>query len=393
MKQKKDNYLKANPVLSICKILLLLLLPEAFLALYLKKVIKADNVVTYYFLIYYLILFIFFFVSILIAFGVFAAGFLLFGFIAGYKFVYLKFGSFVLIRIKGKFKVKRSITPGIIAQCIFEPPDLNGKKLPALLYNLGGGILCSSVAVTALCLYFYYGKNFSFSIILLIIAISFITVVLTNLIPMRIGMYVNNGMTAVSLCKSKEASRYFQIALKIIASMASGKFLTEMPDDWFGIPSDDEMKNNIIADTAVSVCDRLNEKLDFQKADLLAAHFLEIKSGMSVINLKILTCNRIYYELITQNRKDVITALLTDSQKNYMKIMNKTPSVIRTEYAYALLFENNCEKAEKIKSVFDKYAKSYLFEKEIATERTLMKKAEERFLLIENNVENCTDMN
>ena len=54
-----------------------------------------------------------------------------------------------------------------------------------------------------------------------------------------------------------------------------------------------------------------------------------------------------------------------------MKAMKDFPSVIRTEYVYALLYEENENKAVKVK--FEKQAKMYPYENEIQAEREFMK--------------------
>jgi hypothetical protein len=51
--------------------------------------------------------------------------------------------------------------------------------------------------------------------------------------------------------------------------------------------------------------------------------------------------------------------------------MQKFPSVIRTEYAYALLYEKDLPKAEKLKARFEKCAKNYPYTGDIESEREL----------------------
>ena len=55
-----------------------------------------------------------------------------------------------------------------------------------------------------------------------------------------------------------------------------------------------------------------------------------------------------------------------------MKAMKKYPSVLRTEYVYALLAEQNPKKAEKLMAQFRQCAKSYPYPSEIEGERQLM---------------------
>lgn len=70
--------------------------------------------------------------------------------------------------------------------------------------------------------------------------------------------------------------------------------------------------------------------------------------------------------------------MFTKTQKKFMKSMKNFPSVLRTEYAYALLCENDTAKAEHIKAKFEKCAKTYPYPNDIQSERELMEMAELR---------------
>ena len=88
--------------------------------------------------------------------------------------------------------------------------------------------------------------------------------------------------------------------------------------------------------------------------------------------------DRIYCELIRENRRDVLEDMLDRQQKKFMKSMKNFPSVMRTDYAYALLAEQDMTKAGTIKGRFDKKARTYPHPSEIVGERQLMIYAEQR---------------
>ena len=52
--------------------------------------------------------------------------------------------------------------------------------------------------------------------------------------------------------------------------------------------------------------------------------------------------------------------------------MKNFPSVLRTEYAYALLCEKDTVKADKVKNQFEKCAKTYPYQNDVQSERELM---------------------
>ncbi len=102
------------------------------------------------------------------------------------------------------------------------------------------------------------------------------------------------------------------------------------------------------------------------------AHLLKIDSGIIGLHRNLMICDRIYIELIGENRKDVIDGMFTKEQRGFMNLMNSFPSIIRTEYAYALLYEKNRDKAEKYEKLFEKCAKIYPYPSDIQSERKLM---------------------
>ena len=149
-----------------------------------------------------------------------------------------------------------------------------------------------------------------------------------------------------------------------------------MPAEWFAVPTDDAMKNSMVATRCVFACNRLMDEEKFEEADALMAHLLEIESGIVGLHHDLLICDRIYVELIRENRSEVIESMLTKEQKQFMKAMKRFPSVLRTQYALALLWEKDAAKAETIKGDFEKAVKSYPYPQEIDSERELMRIAE-----------------
>ena len=72
-----------------------------------------------------------------------------------------------------------------------------------------------------------------------------------------------------------------------------------------------------------------------------------------------MVCDQMYVEMISENRKEILDEMRTRDQMRVMKAMKKYPSVLRTEYVYALLVEQNPKKAEKLMAQFRQCAKSY----------------------------------
>lgn len=86
--------------------------------------------------------------------------------------------------------------------------------------------------------------------------------------------------------------------------------------------------------------------------------------------------DRMYVELITENRKEVLEELQSQEQKRFMKQMKNSLEIFRTEYVYALLQERNPEKAAEILAQFEKAGKMYPYESSLCSERELIQIAE-----------------
>ena len=256
------------------------------------------------------------------------------------------------------------------------PPDMEEGKIPMVLYNLGGSLM--NVITSALLFALYiFTKNVPFlSVILLMCAIVGIVIAIMNGVPLRLGTVDNDSYNAFSLTRNSEAMRSFWIQMKVNEQLAKGVRLKDIPDEWFIVPSDEAMKNSMVVVMGVFACNRLMDQQDFQEADKLMEHIMSIESGMVGLHRSLMVCDRMYIEMISENRKEIIDGMLTKEQKQFMKQMKKFPSVLRTEYALALLHDKERENAEKIKTLFEKCAKSYPYQNDVESERELMKIAE-----------------
>ncbi len=306
-------------------------------------------------------------------------GHLIFGLISGYKFSSFRIASFMLVKDNGKLRLKRFSISGTGGQCLMTPPDLKDGKIPFVLYNLGGSVFNVIISTLFLGIYFLCADiPYLSSILLIFTAIGFVSA-MTNGIPMRLGTVDNDGYNTVALSGNKAAVEAFWVQLKVVEQSSKGVCIKDMPAEWFTVPSDEELKNSMIAVRGVFACNRLMEQKRFEDADKLMSHILEIESGMVGLHRSLMICDRIFVELTGKNRLEVIQNMLTKEQNKFMKSMKRYPTVLRTQYSIALLYENDTAKAERIKKEFDNCAKSYPYPHETDTERELMEIAESKF--------------
>lgn len=304
------------------------------------------------------------------------AGHLVFGMLSGYKFSSFRIASFMWVKENDKVIFRRLSIAGTGGQCLMIPPDMQDGRIPVVLYNLGGSFMNVIVGAIFLLVFFLcFGVPYLSTVMLLVAVVGFMIAII-NGVPMRMGTVDNDGYNAFALTRNLDAMESFWVQLKVVEQTAKGVRLKDMPAEWFAVPTDEAMKNSMVATRGVFACNRLMDAENFEDADKLMEHMMEIDSGITGLHRNLLVCDRMYIELITENRKNILDSMLDKEQKKFMNQMKNFPSVLRTEYVYALLCEKNIEKAQKVKVRFEKCAKSYPYQNDVKFERELMERAE-----------------
>ena len=258
------------------------------------------------------------------------------------------------------------------------PPEMVNGTFPVALYNLGGPIsnlIVSLVFLPVLILAPQGGYFALFSFLMIGVGIVF---GMSNGVPLRTKSVDNDGYNAVSLRKNKEAMRAFWIQMKVNEQLRHGVRTKDMPDDWFQVPSDEAMKNSMVATIGVYAASRLMDQHKFDEAEALISHILEIETGIVAIHRNLLLCDLIYLELIGQNRSDRLDELYSKALKKFIKTMKAFPSIIRMEYAYYLLAAGDPDMAARMKVSFEKVAATYPYPNDINTERELIQIADDK---------------
>lgn len=300
------------------------------------------------------------------------AGHLVFGLCTGYQFSSFRIGSFMLLKIDGKLKIRKFSLAGTGGQCLMSPPELVDGKMPVVLYNLGGCIMNLIASVIFAVIGYFMQENdiiFVFSVCMVIIGIAS---ALTNGIPLQIGPMSNDGHNALSLGKNSKAMKALWLQLKVMEQQTKGVRLKDMPADWFAVPADEDMNNVLVAATAVFHANWLMDQLRLEEAAEYIEALLAKEEAVLGVYRSLLTSDRIYCELVVKKNTSEAIYLHNKEHEKFVKQMKNTPSIIRTEYVYALLAEKDEEKAFGYLKQFDKIAKSYPYPNDIASERELM---------------------
>ncbi len=312
---------------------------------------------------------------LMLHFALHEAGHLVFGWLTGYRFCSYRLGSLMLIRENGRLRLRRLHLAGTGGQCLMSPPEPENGRIPYVLYNLGGcianltgGVLCAAASRL-------FAQGSIGETLLLMGAVTGILQAAVNGIPLRLGMVNNDGSNIRAIGKSPAAMRAFWIQMQVNACNAQGIPLREMPPEWFEMPPEAELQNPITATMAVLACNRLMEEQRFAEADAQMAKLLASDAAIVDLHRSLLICDRLYCELTAENRSDVVDALLTRQQLQFLRGMRSFPAVLRTDYVLALFHTRDPERAEQALTAFARRAKSYPYPCEIESERNLMTRA------------------
>ncbi len=300
------------------------------------------------------------------------AGHLVGGLLTGYEFSSYRIGSFMWLKQEDKLVLRRLSIAGTGGQCLMNPPDMVDGKIPYVLYNMGGALANVLFSVLVSLLIFLFGLDSIGGTMCLIFALIGLAIAAMNGIPMSAGGVDNDGMNAVSLGKHPKALRAFWIQIKGNEMISRGARPKDMPAEWFEIPTEEELKNPLIAAIAVLACSRLEDEGKWDEADALMEQLLAEDTGLVQLHRYLLTGERLFLELVRENRPEVVEKYYTKEQKKFMKTMKNYPSVLRIKYAYAMLAENDPEKAAKELEAFEKTAKTYPYPSEIEGEREML---------------------
>lgn len=317
----------------------------------------------------FLLLIVAYFLQIIIHEG----GHLIFGLLTGYRFVSFNIAGHVWSKgADGKLRHGRVQIAGMGGQCLLAPPDYNGGDYPFTLYNLGGvtmnliaalvcyllSVLCPGVPLLHL-----------FLLEMVVVGLFFAA---TNGIPLPIPSIQNDGSNQLCVMKDLDARRALWVQLSVAAAQAEGKRLKDMPEEWLAPFSDEAMDNPIVCTIAVFAANRLMDQLDFPAAEAAIRTLLARKKGVLGLYRMMLTCDGATCELIAGRPGDLTESLSTKENQQLMKGMKTYPSILRTQYALALLKDRDTAKAEKLLAEFEKSAASYPNPGEMEAEREML---------------------
>lgn len=301
------------------------------------------------------------------------SGHLIFGLLTGYRFSSFRIGSVILTKDGGKFRIGSFSMAGTAGQCLLYPNE-GEEKIPYVLYNLGGVIMNLAVGALGLALWFAFRGVPVLGVFLMSLFATGLMIALTNGVPMSVGMVNNDGLNALSLGKDASSLTSFANQLRVNARMTKGERLLAMPRELFELPEGADASNPINATIKVFACNRLMDEHSFAEARTLCEELIADAAVLPIYK-NMLTCDLAFCEMMAGEHERAASRFNKEFTK-FLSLMSKAPSVVRTQYAHALLCEKDAEKAKKYRSAFEKLAKKYPYTGDLESERELLAEAE-----------------
>ncbi|MCF0123810.1 MAG: hypothetical protein HUJ67_06825, partial [Ruminiclostridium sp.] len=120
----------------------------------------------------------------------------------------------------------------------------------------------------------------------------------------------------------------------------------------------------------VFACNRMLDAHQFPQAREAMESLLRDSSALLGIHRSLLV-NDLVFCALREGEVEKANSMLTKAQKKFMRSMKSYPSILRTEYAYALVAEKDEAKAGQIREKFRKLSHSYPYPSELASETEL----------------------
>ena len=299
-------------------------------------------------------------------------GHLVFGLLSHYKFVSFRVGNIVIYKSQGKMYWGRYRIAGTAGQCLMVPPNMKDGKIPYQLYNFGGAIMNLIVAGIATIVLFLAEVGLLSGTICIAMIFFGIFLAFTNGFPFRFGGIDNDGYNAFSLGENHDSLRAFWIQLKVNEMLTGGMRLKDMPEDWFEKPEEESLENNMIATVAAIRCNRLLDMKAFDEANQEIEWLLNCENGLVGIHERLLQIDQIFCEIFGEQREDMLNGMMEKEMESFIKTMKFFPSILRTQYAYALLVEKDSKKASEIKKKFQKVMEKHPYKGDVESEWELI---------------------
>ena len=234
---------------------------------------------------------------------------------------------------------------------VYIPAESKGNKMPTVAYNLGGFILGIIFAILFGILAFALHDYILLYMLLTVLCVTNLAIALTNGIPMRVGLIDNDGRNTVSLIKNPKAAYALRIQLLSNAENSRGVALSDMPNEWFVMPSDDELVDSLMHSQAYLCFSRYFERGEYDKAKEIAIRLLALDNLLG-LHRATLGISLAYIRILDGEYADADQFFKREYYKNSSLYLMDLSSA-RCRYAYELLVKGSEKGAKRELCVFN----------------------------------------
>lgn len=301
------------------------------------------------------------------------AGHLIFGLMSGYKFVSFRIFNLTIIRKDGNFGIKRFSIAGTGGQCLLQPPNKPIEKISTAWYNIGGVLVNIIEVIVAVILMPLFSNAFLSECLFIFILIG-VVLIIFNGIPMKLGGASNDAYNMFALRKNLIAKRGLIDALRINCESQNGRRLKDMPESWFEVPENIDLKNQLEVSIPLSAASRLVDTMDFHVAQKMFEDMYVFKDSIIPIYIKEIVCELIFLRM-TNGETAKAEELLTPDMKRYIDTYrNVMSSKQRILCAIALYLDKDRNKALTIYDSLKSREKEYLLQGEAKSDLAITQK-------------------
>lgn len=295
------------------------------------------------------------------------SGHLIFGLLSNYEFISFRVGTLTIVKINGKFTLKKFNIQGTGGQCLMMPKSTHYKTSRYTLYNLGGVLFNLIIAIICYILYLSLESDKYLNIFLISMILSAIYLFITNGIPMKVGGIANDAYNLMSIEKNDFLKYCFHTQLTVVGLLHKGIKMRDMPLELFEIDKHCDFSNPLVTSIKIFEANYYHDKLEFDKAKECCEFLINYKPKIIKLYENEIKCDLLFYEII-RNNKEKVKELYTKELKSYIKVTNSYISRKRLIYAYALIIEKNITKSKKILSEIEIVKKTYPTKAELDSE-------------------------
>lgn len=293
------------------------------------------------------------------------------GLLSGYKFVSFRIFRFTIIKVDGRYRLKRFAVSGTGGQCLLMPPDRPLKRIHVALYNSGGVIANVLILFAFMPLLWIDGGAFLYEFVVIFLFTDVI-IILMNGVPMNVGNVGNDGYNALLLRRSEASKRGIVTQLRVNAMIQNGVRPKDMPAEWFVVADDFDYGNSLELSIPVMAMSRLVDEMKYDEALRGFESLYEHRSEMMRLFAYEIACELVFLRLITGDVSGAKSLYDKDLKKyidDYRTVMSSKERIL---CAVALIGEQNRTKAVGIYD--DLYARkdSYLLQGEVKSDLALM---------------------